>query len=230
MPNEQRFLNCEDFRAELRVETRAEKPSLITGYPAKFNRKSQLMWGFREVILPGAFKRTLAEGADVRALINHNPDMVLGRSRSGTLRLKEDSTGLRMEIDAPDTQMARDIMTTIGRGDMDQGSFRFRTKTDNWRMEDGETLRELIDVDLMDVSVVTFPAYEDTVTNVRSIAEVSGLDFERLNGILVRHEHKLSISFDDRAFMRSLIQKIEPLTANPDLERRNRRLALADRE
>jgi hypothetical protein len=113
---------------------------------------------------------------------------------------------------------------------MDQGSFRFRTKTDNWRMEDGETVRDLIDVDLMDVSVVTFPAYEDTVTNVRSIAEVSGLDFERLNGIFVRHQHKLSLTLDDRAFLRSLTAKIKPLADNPDLERMNRRLALAERE
>src|SRR5947209_7458736 len=102
---ERRFETAPDYRAELRLEQRKEgEPKTLVGYPAKFNTVSRDLWGFKETILPGAFKRTLAEGADVRALVNHNPDMVLGRTRSGTLRLKEDAVGLRMEVDTPDTQ------------------------------------------------------------------------------------------------------------------------------
>src|SRR5207245_7114093 len=128
METEQRFLNAADFTGEFRIEKRSDgKPSLITGYPAKFNKLSQQMWGMGEQIMPGAVKRTLAEGADVRGLLNHDPNLVLGRNKAGTMRLKEDGVGLRMEIDAPDTQVARDLMTSIDRGDITQGSFRFRT-------------------------------------------------------------------------------------------------------
>src|ERR1700732_270710 len=124
-------------KSEFRFEKRDGKPSLITGIPAKFNKLSRNLGGYRENIKPGAFSRSLAEGADVRALINHNPDLILGRTKSGTLRLEETNAGLRMECDAPDTQAARDLMTSCDRGDIDQGSFRFLTRSDDFRMQDG---------------------------------------------------------------------------------------------
>jgi uncharacterized protein len=235
MKVEQRFLNMEDFKGEFRLEKRDGKPTMIVGYPAKFNKLSQRMWGMREVILPGAFKRTLAEGADVRGLVNHDENLILGRTKAGTMRLKEDSVGLRMEIDAPDTQIARDLMTSIDRGDIDQGSFRFRTITDNWRTQDGETLRELVDVDLLDASVVTFPAYEDTSIGVRSLAQAAGLDLMRFEEIMVRLEHNLPAKAEDRDFLSLMIARVQklhdklPVPHFPALEAAKRRLALAER-
>jgi HK97 family phage prohead protease len=225
-----------NFQGEFRVEKRDGKPSLITGYPAKFNKLSQRMWGMREQILPGAFKRTLAEGADVRGLLNHNPDMVLGRNKAGTMRLSETSIGLRMEIDAPDTQVARDLMTSIDRGDITQGSFRFKTITDNWHMQDGETIRDLIDVDLMDVSVVTFPAYEDTDVGVRALADAAGMDIGRFEAIMVRLEHNLPPQPEDRDFLGLMVLRVEkmrdriPAPHFRALEAAKRRLALTERE
>jgi HK97 family phage prohead protease len=225
-----------DFQGEFRVEKRDGKPSVITGYPAKFNKLSQRMWGMREQILPGAFKRTLAEGADVRGLLNHNPDLILGRNKAGTMRLSETSTGLRMEIDAPDTQVARDLMTSIDRGDITQGSFRFKTVTDNWHMQDGETIRDLIDVDLMDVSVVTFPAYEDTDIGVRALADAAGMDIGRFEAIMVRLEHNLAPQPEDRDFLALMILRVEkmrdkiPPPRFRSLEAAKRRLALTERE
>src|SRR5260370_32229482 len=222
MGSEQRFMAAADFQGEFRVEKRDGKPSLITGYPAKFNKLSQRMWGMRGQILPGAFKRTLAEGADVRGLLNHNPDFVLGRNKAGTMRLSETSVGLRMEIDAPDTQVARDLMTSIDRGDITQGSFRFKTVTDNWHMQDGETIRDLIDVDLMDVSVVTFPAYEDTDIGVRSLSAAAGMDVARFSEIVTRIEHNLPAKSEDRDFLGLLIHRAELLRAKlPEPELRN---------
>src|ERR1700674_3929231 len=232
----QRFLNAKDFTAEFRVEKRDGKPTMIVGYPAKFNKLSRRMWGMREQIMPGAFKRTLAEGADVRALLNHNPDIVLGRNKAGTLRLKEDSTGLRMEIDAPDTQAARDLMTSIDRGDISQGSFRFRTVTDNWHMQDGETIRDLIDVDLMDVSPVTFPAYEDTDMGVRAFAGAVGLDLGRFEEVVVRLEHNLPSKPEDRDFLALMVLRASklydklPAPRFHALEAAKRRLSLTERE
>lgn len=231
---EQRFLNAQDFVGEFRVEKRDGKPSLILGYPAKFNKLSQRMWGMREMIMPGAFKRTLAEGADVRGLLNHDPNYVLGRNKAGTMRLSEDKVGLRMEIDAPDTQWARDLMTSIDRGDISQGSFRFRTVTDNWRMQDGETIRELHDVDLMDASVVTFPAYEDTDIGVRSLSAAAGMDVGRFSEIVTRLEHNLASKPEDRDFLGLLIHRATMLRAKlPEpqlrsLEYAKRRLRLIE--
>lgn len=154
---------------ELRVATEGEAPK-ITGHAAVFNSLSENLGGFREKIAPGAFSRTLREGADVRALVNHDPNLVIGRSRSGTLRMEEDNRGLRVEIDPPDTQAARDLMTSIRRGDIDQMSFAFRTVKDSWETDaKGDEIRTLHDLDLHDVSAVVYPAYPSTKVAVRSL-------------------------------------------------------------
>src|SRR5262245_47373863 len=145
---------------EIRADD-GEKGMRVRGHAAVFNQKSEEIFGFREIILPGAFKNTI-KNADVRALWNHDPNFVLGRNKNGTLTLREDKVGLVSEIDFPETTFARDIFQSIKRGDVDQMSFGFRTVTDNWRMEKGETVRELVEVQLFDVSPVTFPAYPQT--------------------------------------------------------------------
>jgi HK97 family phage prohead protease len=150
-------------------EVRAKDDAKIEGYAAVFNSLSEELFGFREIIMPGAFDRALREGHDVRALVNHDPNQILGRTKSGTLKLSVDERGLMAEIDPPDTQAARDALTSIKRGDIDGMSFAFRTITDNWRMEDGEQIRELVDVELLDVSVVAYPAYSATQVSARAI-------------------------------------------------------------
>jgi len=140
----------------------------IRGYAAVFNQLSEPMWGVRERIMPGAFKRTLAEGADVRALFNHDPSQILGRTKAGTLKLEEDQHGLRYVITPPDTTVGRDLMENIRRGDITQSSFGFRSVDENYLKENGQFIRELLSVDLFDVSPVTYPAYTGTDVNVRS--------------------------------------------------------------
>lgn len=140
----------------------------IRGYAAVFNQLSEPMWGVRERIMPGAFKRTLADGADVRALFNHDPSMILGRTKAGTLTLKEDQHGLQYLISPPDTTVGRDLMENIRRGDITQSSFGFRSVDENYLKENGQFIRELLSVDLFDVSPVTYPAYTGTSVNVRS--------------------------------------------------------------
>jgi HK97 family phage prohead protease len=155
--------------AELRVQQ--DEAARIVGHAALFNSLSQDLGGFRERIMPGAFRETLAAD-DVRALFNHDPSFVLGRNRSGTLRLSEDDQGLKIEIDPPNTQIARDLMTSIGRGDITQMSFGFMVKGNgqSWsKAEDGGVLRTLTDLRLCDVSVVTYPAYQDTHVAVRAL-------------------------------------------------------------
>lgn len=155
---------------ELRAITNSDGLRKITGYAAVFDKLSEDLGWFREKIQPGAFAETIKTD-DVRALWNHDSNFPLGRNRAGTLTLSEDEKGLKIEIDPPDTQWARDLMTSIDRGDVDQMSFGFQTLTDEWNMVDGEDVRTLIKVRLFDVSPVTFPAYPDTEVGLRSLEE-----------------------------------------------------------
>ena len=157
-------------KLEIRTGSNPTGLGTLVGYAAVFNSMSEDM-GFFERVMPGAFARALRESQDVRALVNHADSQVLGRTKSGTLRLKEDKTGLLMECDLPDTSYARDLAACIARGDIDQQSFSFRCMTDRWSLVDGKQVRDLIDLDLYDVSPVTFPAYTDTLVGVRSLAK-----------------------------------------------------------
>jgi HK97 family phage major capsid protein/HK97 family phage prohead protease len=143
----------------------------ISGYAAVFDQKSDDLGGFREIVRPGAFKRCLDSGPDVRCLFNHDSNIVLGRTKSGTLRLSTDSNGLSFNCDVPNTQAGRDIRESIRRGDIDQCSFGFVVNKDNWREAgaDGnsQSIRELVDVELFDVSPVTYAAYPQTSVSAR---------------------------------------------------------------
>jgi uncharacterized protein len=160
---ERRFTN-----GEIELRMRGGK-TVIQGYAAVFGKRSGNLGGFYEEVGASSFNKTIKE-ADVRALQNHDPNLVLGRTKSGTLKLSVDSSGLYYEVDAPDTTYARDLMTVMERGDIDQSSFAFRTIKDDWRMEkqgdDEFPIRTLEEVGLVDISPVTYPAYEDATSGV----------------------------------------------------------------
>jgi HK97 family phage prohead protease len=128
------------------------------------------MGAFVETIKPGAFTKTIARD-DVRALVNHDASKILGRTKSGTLTLREDTRGLYCEISPPDTTVGRDVVESVKRGDLDGMSFGFSAVDVNWdgRTEVGQQLRELHEVRLYDVSVVTYPAYPSTSVAMRSL-------------------------------------------------------------
>lgn len=162
--DEERRIVC----GELRAVMEDGQPTKIVGHAAKFNELSEDLGGFRERIAPGAFRASI-ETSDVRALWNHDSNIVLGRNKSGTLRMSEDAVGLVYECDAPDTQLVKDmVMAPIARGDVTQCSFGFRTIADRWDEVNGEWIRTLLEVDLFDVSPVTYPAYPSTDVAVRS--------------------------------------------------------------
>jgi len=167
---ERRFLDA----CELRLDGDGDAAPRINGYAARFNKWSEKIWGlFREKIAPGAFAKTIGE-ADIRALWNHDSNFVLGRNRSETLTVAEDEKGLAVDVAPPDTQWARDLMTSMKRGDVNQMSFGFQTVRDEWNEKGDE--RTLIEVKLFDVSVVTFPAYPQTSAAVRSTVPVLEID------------------------------------------------------
>lgn len=156
---------------EMRVMAADGAPTKIGGHAAKFDSLSEDLGGFRERIAPGAFSKTIQSG-DIRALWNHDANIVLGRNKAGTLRLSEDSAGLAFEVDMPDTQLVRDmVMGPITRGDVNQCSFGFSTISDKWAKVDGEWIRTLLECELFDVSPVTYPAYQSTDVAARSMQE-----------------------------------------------------------
>lgn len=166
---------------EVRVSDDGEAPKIV-GHAAVFDELSEplgFMYPFREKIKRGAFRESIGVD-DVRALWNHNPDWVLGRNKAGTLRMREDDRGLAVEIDPPDTQWARDLLTSIRRGDVNQMSFGFQVIDDDWSTENGESVRTLKKVRLFDVSVVTYPAYPQTDVAVRSSIERLAAQIEAL--------------------------------------------------
>ena len=157
---------------EMRVE-RAEdnKPTKLIGYAAKFNSLSEDLGGWFERIKPGAFSNAL-KASDTRALVNHDPNQILGRTKSGTLTLTEDEVGLAYVVQLPNTQVGKDIAESVDRGDISGNSFAFTVDTDKWHMEDEVGIREIVSVaELFDVGPVTYPAYPDTTVASRSHTE-----------------------------------------------------------
>ncbi len=144
----------------------------IVGYAAVFGKPSEDM-GFIETIRKGAFKKAISK-SDARALFNHDTDTLpLGRQSAGTLVLREDEEGLYYEITPPDTQAARDLMTSIDRGDVRESSYGFTVAIDQWDFSDPKvTRREIIEIEeLFDVSPVVFAAFNDTSVALRKMEE-----------------------------------------------------------
>lgn len=156
---------------EVRAATDAE-PAKIVGYGAVFDSRSENLGGFTEIIEKGAFDNVLND--DVRGLFNHDPNFVLGRNSSGTMKLSIDETGLRYEIMPPDTQIVRDlVIEPMTRGDVSGSSFGFIVDEDEWSEDDDGAVTRTIKTirALMDVGPVTFPAYPDTGAAMRSLNE-----------------------------------------------------------
>ena len=136
----------------------------LTGYAATFGSLTTI-GDFAERIAPGAFTKSLASGRDVLALSDHNQSAVLGRTKSGTLQLREDSKGLQFSLQLPDTTAGRDLAVLAARGDLGGMSFGFVATDESWS---GNT-RELRSVELHEISVVqSWPAYSQTEVSLRN--------------------------------------------------------------
>lgn len=171
--------NIEKRGGLLGVEKRADDTKrTLVGYAAVFNQDADIGGWWIERLDPGAFANTLS--ADIRALVDHDTGRVIGRSKSGTLRLSTDERGLKVEIDVPNTTDGNDLWELVERGDVSGMSFGFRVLRQEWD-ERGETdIRIIKEVELLEVSAVAFPAYDGTEIGKRSHDEWrSALDAER---------------------------------------------------
>jgi HK97 family phage prohead protease len=161
-------------RWSLDLKGRQGKLPIIVGYAAVFDSASDLMEladgrAFREIIRPGAFAASLRSREDVLARFEHSE--LLGRVANGTLRLFEDHRGLRYEIDPPETSVGRDLIALIRRHDVAASSFAFTVRPggDAWRQDGQRLIRELRNVQLIDVAPVARPAYPATDVALRSL-------------------------------------------------------------
>ena len=148
---------------------------VVSGYAAVYGRQSEDLGGFIEVIEPGAFDEALSV-SDVRALVNHDSNLLLARSSAGTLKLSTDTVGLMYSFEVPATTYGNDLMESLRRGDISQSSFGFSLASggDEWIEEKGSTpLRKILKVErLYDVSPVTYPAYPDTTVALRHLENI----------------------------------------------------------
>lgn len=181
------------FESGVELRSSGDGKRKIVGYAAKFNSRSVELWGFVEEIAPGAFDRALREAHDVRALVDHDPSRILGRSKAGTLRLSVDEAGLVSEIDPPDTQASRDIQVSLERGDVTGMSFGFRVISDEWRTDGKMPLRTIRDLELFDVSVVTYPAYPATEVSMRAQEQAASMKPTPPSPPLARIEREIGL-------------------------------------
>jgi HK97 family phage prohead protease len=198
----------------------------LTGYAAKFNEPSEPL-PFIERIAPGAFKRSLKSRNDIKLLWNHDSSKVLGSTRAGTLKLEEDSIGLRVMATLPDNSWGRDAKVSIARGDVTGFSFGFTVPAggDSWNTDGSE--RTLKSVRLLEVSTgVAFPAYPSTngtaqVRALDAVAERAGVDADQLADALLKLEEGVTITQDEKDILSRVISDLAPsepkVEEKPDL-------------
>lgn len=183
----------------------------FTGYAAVFNSPSEPL-PFTEVIREGAFQRSLKSRNEIKLFMNHNTDVVLGSTRAGTLKLTEDSRGLLAQANLPDTNAGRDLSVLMKRGDVSSMSFGFSVppKGDTWS-QDGAT-RELNQVRLHEVSIVTgFPAYGATTASVRSLdilAKRTAVDVDALSDAILKLEAGETLEDSHADLISEVVQKL----------------------
>jgi HK97 family phage prohead protease len=207
--NVERRVNTVEF--DVRNGEASSDGMSFTGYAAVFNSPSEPL-PFTEVIREGAFKRSLKSRNEIKLFMNHNTDVVLGSTRAGTLKLSEDSRGLLAQAELPDTSAGRDLSVLMKRGDVSSMSFGFSVppKGDAWS-SDGAT-RELHQVRLHEVSIVTgFPAYEATTASVRSLdilAERTAVDVDALSDAILKLEAGETLDANHADLISEVVQKL----------------------
>jgi uncharacterized protein len=157
---------------EMRMET-AEDVTRVIGAGAVYNKRSQDLGGFFEIIREGAFKRSLESGRVVKSFVNHDPNQVLGTTESDPpLTITDDNKRLFYDVEIPRTSYGSDLRENLKRGNIKGSSFQFRTIEDNWYKDDGgATVREIISAELFEVGPVTDPAYLPTVSELRTLKD-----------------------------------------------------------
>jgi uncharacterized protein len=169
---------------ELRVSQKEDGLGTLHGVPGiPYLSWSEDLGGFLERIMPSAVENALGK-YDVVCCRDHETHLVLGRESAGNLQLEHTETGLNYHVDLPDTSYAKDLLVSVGRGDVRGSSFIFRVLKDGWfSAEDGLDRREVYEMELYELGPVTMPAYPQTSLLLRSL---DGLDYRALSVAITR--------------------------------------------
>jgi HK97 family phage prohead protease len=185
------------------------------GYASVFNSESEDLGGFREMVAPGAFKRSLQSRNDIKMLFNHDTGAILGSTRSGSMTLVEDERGLKVRATLPQTSLANDVAELIRTGIVDSMSFGFSVIRDSW--DSSGTNRVLEAVRLHEVSIVAFPAYSGTAgtTTMRGldkVAQRANVDADELADALLKLEEGAELSVDEATMLSRVVDELKPAT------------------
>lgn len=223
-PIEHRVLALDLAGLELREASPEQAPQLV-GHAAVFNQWATIseFWGelWEESVAPGAYKKTIAE-ADIRALWNHDPNVVLGRNKAGTLTLSEDEIGLQATITPPDSEWGRPVLEAVRRGDITGMSIAFQVVKEDWTRPDRKKepnalpKRTIREAKLLDVSPVTFPAFPQTDINARS--EGSEQEQALLEAFRAARlaELGLPLESEERACLRAAATRLLNVSGEPE--------------
>ncbi len=186
---------------DISVLSQDEDSMVISGF-IPYNKRSENM-GFYEYVMPTAFRKTLSDGADVRALLNHDTSKLIGRVSNGSLKLESREDGLYAECTLPNTQYARDAYELIKGGYNNGLSFGFSIINEDYTYEDGFEVHYLREVKLYEISwAVSFPAYESTNSTI-----VRGIDLSNLGAVLGKEE----LTEEDLAKVKDTIEELNKL-------------------
>lgn len=217
----ERFTEYRNFADAPVLETRASDDGdtlKITGYGAVFN-KWYPIFGFKERVAPGAFTKTLRENPDVRGMFNHSPDFLLGRTKSGTMDVHEDRKGLAYEIRA-DAQVshAKSVARMIQRGDVDGSSMAFFVHGQEWEEnKDGSPkTRTITEIELIETGPVTMPASPSTTAKIQRALEVTGIDYDAIQGLVVKNRAGFRMSSAEDDLIARTIAQLERLRSEPE--------------
>jgi HK97 family phage prohead protease len=217
-------LETRDFDAQIELRELPDGTGMtFSGYAAVFNSASEPL-PFIERIAPGAFNRSLKARNDIKLLVNHDTGRVLASSRSGTLRLTEDTKGLRVEADLPDTTDGRDMAVLLKRGDLSAMSFGFSVPAngDTWSSDGSE--RTLKSIRLHEVSVVAYPAYKASEASVRSFDQVAlrtEVDPDKLADAMLKLEEGKDLNEAEASLINTVVQRLTPQPETVDPEKQD---------
>jgi uncharacterized protein len=206
-------------------ELRAEEGDgmTFTGYASVFNSSSEDLGGFREFVAPGAFKRSLQARNEIKLLWNHDTSEPLASVRGGSLQLMEDNYGLKVTAKLPNTTRGRDVAELLRSKVIDSMSFGFNVIKDSW--SNNGSVRTLESVRLSEVSVVTFPAYQATTAQVRSMAP--SIDADELANALLKLESGEDLDEKSATLITDVVGKLRQ-QPEPTVETDDNGLALLD--
>ena len=204
------------------MQVRAEHADDIikfTGRGAVFDRW-YTVFGFKERVARGAFRKTLQENADIRGMFNHDPNYLLGRTKSGTMDVFEDRVGLAYEIRAdPLDPQAQSVSRKIARGDVDGSSMAFFAAKDEWKQdsEGRPTHRTLLEIELIETGPVTMPASPSTTAKIARASQEAGIDIDALQGFIVRTRAGFALAGEEQDLVGQWIENLKRLTTlEPD--------------